>query len=152
MAKIDTFYLIFCLKASLIRFDQSVLHEFLHKSEYLQSRCGPFDPNTGSPFRQVLTYSASVDGGALEDDAMSNQVIGELKEILIPAVLKVFGETDNVEAKMATKMFSIYTNLLFPGNVVKVHLDVPQFIGLDRFGIQKIKVKKYLFLIKIHMS
>ena len=78
------------------RFDQQVLHEALHKSEYLQSRCGPFDPNTGSPFRQVLSYSA----GAAKDNKMKNQVMEELKEILLPAALEVFGEANNVEAKM----------------------------------------------------
>ena len=33
----------------------------------------------------------------------------------------------------ASAMFSIYTNLLVPGNTIKLHLDVPQFVGLDRY-------------------
>ena len=88
------------------RFDQEVLHEALHKSEYLQSRCGPFDQNTGSPFRQVLTYSA----GAAQDNKLTNQVIEELKEILLPAALEVFGETNNVEAK---KVFDSNYNIMY---------------------------------------
>ena len=30
---------------------------------------------------------------------MSNQAVEELRELLLPAALKVFGESDNVEAK-----------------------------------------------------
>ena len=74
------------------RFDSNVLHEALHKSDYLQSRCGPFDPNTASNFRQVLYYGAG-------DNTTSNQALEELRELLLPAALKVFGESDNVEAK-----------------------------------------------------
>ena len=29
-------------------------------------------------------------------------------------------------------MFSIYTNLLIPGNTIKLHVDTPDFAGLDR--------------------
>ena len=29
-------------------------------------------------------------------------------------------------------MFSIYTNLLIPGNTMKLHVDTPDFAGLDR--------------------
>lgn len=110
------------------RFDSNVLHEALHKTEFLQSRCGPFDPNTGSNFRQVLTYGAD----AVEDDTMATKVIEELRDLLLPAALKVFGVPDNEEVKKASKMFSIYTNLLLPGHTIKIHSDVPEFVGLDR--------------------
>ena len=29
-------------------------------------------------------------------------------------------------------MFSVYTNLLIPGNTIKLHVDTPDFAGLDR--------------------
>ena len=91
--KIDTksqnYLIIFILN---YRFDSNVLHEALHKSEYLQSRCGPFDPNTASNFRQVLTYGTG-------DDIMANEAVEELRDLLLPAALTVFGEAENKEAK-----------------------------------------------------
>ena len=32
----------------------------------------------------------------------------------------------------ASELFSIYTNLLIPGNTIKLHVDTPDFAGLDR--------------------
>ena len=32
----------------------------------------------------------------------------------------------------ASALFSIYTNFLVPGHNIKLHLDVPEFDGLDR--------------------
>ena len=35
----------------------------------------------------------------------------------------------------ASCLFSIYTNFLVPGHNIKLHLDVPEFVGLDRLSM-----------------
>ena len=94
-------------KSQNFRFDSNVLHEALHKTKFLQSRCGPFDPNTGSNFRQVLTYGAN----AVEDDIMATKVIEELRDLLLPAALKVFGVPDNEEVKKVISNLRICFNI-----------------------------------------
>jgi len=111
------------------RFDQDVCDEAAHVNDYLMSRCGSNDSNTNLSFRQVLTYQGGVSS---KDDDLDQEAIEHLKEILLPAALKVFGEEDNEEAKKASSLFSIYTNFLVPGHNIKLHLDVPEFVGLDR--------------------
>jgi len=110
------------------RFDQDVSHEEAYKSDFLLSRCGPNDPNCDASFRQVLTYQ----GGNSEKGDIPETVMAQLKDLLLPAVLKVFGEENNEDALKYSRMFSIYANLLFPGHNIKMHLDVPQFLGVDR--------------------
>ena len=46
--------------------------------------------------------------------------------------MKIYGESDSAEAWEASELFSIYTNLLIPGNTIKLHVDTPDFAGLDR--------------------
>jgi len=110
------------------RFDQDVSHEEAYKTDFLLSRCGPNDPNCDASFRQVLTYQ----GGNSDKGSIPESVTEQLKDLLLPAVLKVFGEENNEDALKYSRMFSIYANLLFPGHNIKMHLDVPQFLGVDR--------------------
>ena len=70
--------------------------EAAHVNDYLMSRCGSNDSNTNLSFRQVLTYQGGVSS---KDDDLDQEAIEHLKEILLPAALKVFGEEDNEEAK-----------------------------------------------------
>ena len=46
--------------------------------------------------------------------------------------MKIYGKSGSAEAWEASELFSIYTNLLIPGNTIKLHVDTPDFAGLDR--------------------
>merc|ERR1712241_958685 len=84
------------------RFDQDVCDQAAHKSEYLNARCGTTDPNTGSSFRQVLTYH----GGRTKQNFGEDEadVIEKLKDILLPYALKVFGEHENDKSREVIKL------------------------------------------------
>ena len=84
-----------------IRFDQDVCDQAAHTSEYLNARCGTTDPNTGSSFRQVLTYH----GGRTKQNFGEDEadVIEKLKDTLLPYALKVFGEHENDKSKEVNK-------------------------------------------------
>lgn len=58
--------------------------------------------------------------------------MAQLRSLLLPAVLRIYGEEGSQEAWQASEMFSVYTNLLIPGNTIKLHIDTPDFAGLDR--------------------
>ena len=81
--------------------------EAAHVNDYLMSRCGSNDSNTNLSFRQVLTYQGGVSS---KDDNLDLEAIEQLKEILLPAVLKVFGEENNEEAK---KVFGSFISASF---------------------------------------
>ena len=56
-----------------------------------------------SSFRQVLTYQ----GGKSKERKLENEaVFEELKNILLPAALKVFGEENNEAAKQVSGVFT----------------------------------------------
>merc|ERR1719431_1156802 len=82
-----------------------------------------------SNFRNILGYASgptkfeSVDGGELAR---------RLSELLLPAALKVFGEEDNPEALKHSRIYSLYVNLLLPGQSIQLHSDVPELLGVDR--------------------
>ena len=85
-----------------IRFDQDVCDQAAHTSEYLNARCGTTDPNTGSSFRQVLTYH----GGRTKQNFGEDEadVIEKLKDTLLPYALKVFGEHENDKSREVIKL------------------------------------------------
>ena len=85
--------------------------EAAHVNDYLMSRCGSNDSNTNLSFRQVLTYQGGVSS---KDDDLDQEAIEHLKEILLPAALKVFGEEGNEEAKkVVTNVFFGFGNKYF---------------------------------------
>ena len=91
--------------------------EAAHVNDYLMSRCGSNDSNTNLSFRQVLTYQGGVSS---KDDNLDQEAIEHLKEILLPAALKVFGEEDNEEAKkVVLNVFYLQTWLK---DVTGIHL------------------------------
>ena len=68
----------------------------------MNARCGTTDPNTGSSFRQVLTYH----GGRTKQNFGEDEadVIEKLKDILLPYALKVFGEHENDKSTEVNKL------------------------------------------------
>ena len=110
------------------RFDQDVCEEAAHTSNILRNIFGAGMDNAGAYFRYVLGYAAGS-----KDFIMSDEKLGEqMKEALFVSALKVFGEEKNEEALKHSRMFSMYANLVLPGQRVNLHLDVPEFHGLDR--------------------
>ena len=110
------------------RFDQDVCDEAAHTTEALRNIFGDGNNNGGSYFRQVLGYSAGKSEFKASDIELGNQ----MRQSLLLAALKVFGEENNPKAMKLSRMFSMYANLILPGQTVNLHLDVPEFIGLDR--------------------
>merc|ERR1719317_402436 len=82
-----------------------------------------------SNFRNILGYASgstqfeSVDGGELDR---------RLTELLLPSALKVFKEENNPEAMKHSRIYSLYVNLLLPGQSIQLHTDVPELLGVDR--------------------
>lgn len=50
----------------------------------------------------------------------------------MPHALKVFGAEHSPEAASASYVYSMYCNVLLPGHIINLHLDVPEYHGLDR--------------------
>jgi len=111
------------------RFDMDLSDEVAHATPSLQRIFGDVDGEADHSFRNVLGYATgkssfeSVDGGKLAT---------QLTEALLPAALAVFGEENNPEAAKHSRIYSLYVNLLLPGQSVKMHLDVPELRGVDR--------------------
>ena len=76
----------------------------------------------------MLGYSA----GKSEFKASDFELGKQMWESLLLDALKVFGEENNPKAMKLSRMFSMYANLILPGQTVNLHLDLPEFIGLDR--------------------
>merc|ERR1711971_1133730 len=105
------------------RFDQSVCEEAAHTSEGLRRLFGPKDSDTGTYFRQVLGYAAGSKPGLA---STAPELLDELSSALRPACLQVY------PGHKVARLFSVYANLLLPGQTVTLHLDVPEFIGVER--------------------
>jgi len=110
------------------RFDMALCDEVVHATEQLKTIFGDIIKEE-STFRNILGYASgpnqfeSVDGGELAR---------RLSELLLPAALKVFGEEENPEALKHSHIYSLYVNLLLPGQSIQLHLDVPELLGVDR--------------------
>lgn len=111
------------------RFDMDVCDGAVHATSSLEKIFGKEDDEADQSFRNVIGYSTgqsnfkSIDGGELSR---------QLTDALLPAALKVFGEENNPEALKHSRIFSLYANLLLPGHIIKLHLDVPELRGVDR--------------------
>ena len=110
------------------RSDQDVCDEAAHATEVLRNIFGAGNNNGGAYFRQVLGYSS----GKSEFQCIEPGLGRQMEESLLLTAAKVFGEDTNPEAMKHSRMFSMYTNLILPGQTVNLHLDVPEFVGLDR--------------------
>jgi len=71
----------------------------------------------------VLGYAA---GSNSRLESKAPELLEELESALRPACLQVY------PGHKVARLFSVYTNLLLPGQTVSLHLDVPEFFGLER--------------------
>mmetsp|Transcript_5087 Transcript_5087/g.9857 ORF Transcript_5087/g.9857 Transcript_5087/m.9857 type:complete len:414 (-) Transcript_5087:361-1602(-) len=111
------------------RFDQDVCDKMLHETPEMMSRFGPGDKAADVFFRNTIGYVAA--GGELKCfTAAGDELADRLQEILTPAASQVFPGAS--EVGLTPKVYSIYANALLPGHVINMHLDVPEFDGLDR--------------------
>ena len=76
------------------RFDQDVCDERAHNSEFLCSIHGEAFYDNQTSFRQILSYS----GGVSADSDIPSEVRDQLRKLLLPAALKVYGEEGSEEA------------------------------------------------------
>ena len=111
------------------RFDMELCEENAHETESLTQLFGKIDSEADNSFRNVIGYASGL------NKFHSN--VGEklprmLKEAILPAALKVFKQESNAEAWKHSRIYSIYINLLMPGQSIKMHLDVPELSGVDR--------------------
>jgi hypothetical protein len=109
------------------RFDQDVCDKTVRSSESLRSVFGEADKEADAFFRLGIGYAAAT--GEFNAD---KELVAALKEALLPAALRVYGEEGNEEAARASRVYSMYCNALLPGHVINMHLDVPEFLGVDR--------------------
>jgi len=109
------------------RFDAQVAHQVVHQTEGLDGVMGPNDEEAEAYFRVVLGYASGKEHLRVE-----KELLERLHSTLIPAVLAVFGEQNNPEAFKCSRLYSVYALLQLPGHSVNLHLDVPEFLGVDR--------------------
>jgi len=105
------------------RFDMALCDEAAHTTPRLRELFGSQTESRGAYFRQVLGYGART---KTQVDDSCRDWIESLSSILSPACLSVYKDAEVV------RLFSVYTNLLLAGHTVCLHLDVPEFLGLDR--------------------
>ena len=111
------------------RFDQNVVDEQVHSTDTLRRVFGLYDPRADCFFRKTIGYQSKSGEFATLDNGVLCQ---GLYEALLPAALKVFGEEQNPAAARVSYIYSLYANLCLPGHIINLHLDVPEFAGVDR--------------------
>ena len=111
------------------RFDMEICDEVVHVSAALQKVFGKIDEEAEHSFRNVLGYASGRSQFESVDEGKLSKL---LSEALLPAALKVFGEENNPEALKHSRIYSLYLILLLPGHSIKMHLDVPELLGVDR--------------------
>lgn len=111
------------------RFDQDVVDENVHATPYLRSVFGYGDKNADAFFRNTLGYASGATAFHSRDDNVLSEA---MREALLEPALRIFGEERNPEAHQFSRIYSLYANVLVPGQIINMHLDVPEFIGVDR--------------------
>jgi len=113
------------------RYDSDVINGSLFREDgsepELQQMFGEGGKAADRYFRYILGYQKS-DGFTSKDETLHQM----LRDTLMQSALEVFGVEDVDEASRHTSVYSIYANVLLPGHVINLHLDVPEFRGLDR--------------------
>lgn len=111
------------------RFDMELCNAEVHSTNTLREFFGPEDSEADASFRIILGYCVGHSNFKTLSDASLTDI---LAKSLLPSVLEIYGEQDNPQAANLTSVFSLYASALLPGHAIKMHLDVPEFRGLDR--------------------
>lgn len=107
------------------RSDLSVCDEACHTSSQLRRLFGSEGGgDREASFRQVLGYASS--GNEPQFKPAAKDVVQELEKVLKPAALSVYSDGQ------IARLFSVYVNALTPGQTIGLHVDVPEFPGIDR--------------------
>lgn len=113
------------------RYDSDVINGTLFREEgcnpELQQLFGEGGKAADRYFRYVLGYQNN-EGFVSKDEELHQM----LRDTLMPSALSIFGVEDVEEASRHSTVYSLYANVLLPGHVINLHLDVPEFRGLDR--------------------
>lgn len=111
------------------RFDQDLVDDVVHSTPFLRELFGSGSKDADAFFRNTLGYAA----GGSEFRSLDDNVLSEtMREALLTAALTVFGEEKNAEARRLSRIYSLYANACVPGQIINLHLDVPEFRGVDR--------------------
>jgi hypothetical protein len=109
------------------RFDQDLCDAAVRATEKLRGVFGVADKEADAFFRLPIGYAAQT--GEFDAD---KELVAALKKALLPAALRVYGEENNEAAARVSRVYSMYCNALLPGHIINMHLDVPEFLGVDR--------------------
>lgn len=116
------------------RWDSDVLNERLFRGagapEAIARRFGSGGKGADAIFRRVLGYGTGSRANVMRAEAEA--LADGLEAALKAAALQVYGEQGNADAAAASHVYSVYANVLLPGQIINMHIDVPEFRGLDR--------------------
>lgn len=115
------------------RCDQDYCDAELHTSDWGRKYFGSGDKAGDAFFRLVIGY-AKGSAALTTETPTAKRFVEELEKAMAPAALAVFGVEASEEALARARVYSVYANALLPGHIVNMHLDVPEFAGVDRSG------------------
>lgn len=105
------------------RCDMNICDELCHATPRLRQIFGPEDNENAASFRLVMGYAV---GSNPELGGTSPDLLAQLSQALGPASRKVYSDTS------ISRIYSVYAIVMLPGQTVPLHLDVPEFHGIDR--------------------
>jgi len=105
------------------RCDMNTCDELCHATPQLRQIFGPEDSENAASFRLVMGYTV---GSNTELLGTSPDIVAQLSEVLGPASTRVYSDTP------ISRIYSVYAIVMLPGQTVPLHLDVPEFYGIER--------------------
>jgi len=113
------------------RFDQKLCEEAVHATEELKKIFGPFDDGADNTFRQVMGYSSGPCSSltVTRDSPLLTKLVSSLSSLLTTPCQEVYSAAG---PQASASIFSLYANIFLPGQLIEMHLDVPEFRGVDR--------------------
>jgi len=105
------------------RCDMNICDELCHTTPRLRQIFGPEDSENAASFRLVMGYTK---GSSTELLGTSPDIVAQLSQVLGPASTRVYSDTP------ISRIYSVYAIVMLPGQTVPLHLDVPEFYGIER--------------------
>lgn len=105
------------------RCDMNICDELCHATPELRQIFGPEDSENAASFRLVMGYAV---GSNTDLCGTSPELLEQLSQVLGPASTKVYSDTT------VSRIYSVYAIAMLPGQTVPLHLDVPEFHGIER--------------------
>lgn len=110
------------------RYDSDCCDSVLHQCDWGRERFGDGDKAGDAYFRHVLAFESQGISTTTAD-----RFVQALVEALAPHASAAFDmDSSTADALHRSRCYSVYANALLPGHVINLHLDVPEFRGLNR--------------------